>query len=108
MNRTKITSKYQTTIPKKIRQALNIKIGDDIIFKLIDGNKVLIQKLNTLDKRYLESLDSTLSEWNSEEDDEAFEEKMKRLVAELAGKFKKSHELEGEIKKNLKGLGYEA
>lgn len=42
-----------------------------------------------------------------EEDSEIFEEKMKRLTAELAGQFNKSHVLEGEIKKNLKGLGYE-
>ncbi len=42
-----------------------------------------------------------------EEDDEAFEEKMKRLTSELSGQFKKSKELEGEIKKNLKGIGYE-
>jgi type I restriction enzyme M protein len=42
-----------------------------------------------------------------EEDPEAFEEKMKRLTGELAGQFQKSDQLEGEIKKNLKGLGYE-
>lgn len=42
-----------------------------------------------------------------EEDDEVFEEKMKRLTSELAGQFKKSVELEKEIKKNLKGIGYE-
>jgi type I restriction enzyme M protein len=42
-----------------------------------------------------------------EEDSEAFDEKMKRLTADLAGQFKKSHELEAEIKKNLKGIGYE-
>jgi len=42
-----------------------------------------------------------------EEDEEEFEEKMKRLTAELSTQFKKSKQLEGEIKKNLKGLGYE-
>ncbi|MDP3042374.1 MAG: class I SAM-dependent DNA methyltransferase [Candidatus Omnitrophota bacterium] len=42
-----------------------------------------------------------------EEDPEVFEEKMKRLTAELTGQFKKSAELEKEIRKNLKGLGYE-
>ena len=41
-----------------------------------------------------------------EEDAEGFDEKMKRLTAELAGQFKRSEELEGEIRKNLKGLGY--
>jgi len=42
-----------------------------------------------------------------EEDDEAFEEKMKRLTSELAGQFQKSAVLEKEIKNNLKNLGYE-
>jgi len=41
------------------------------------------------------------------EDDEAFEEKMKRLTSELAKQFKKSKELESEIKRNLKGIGFE-
>lgn len=42
-----------------------------------------------------------------EEDKELFEEKMKKLTLELADQFKKSKELEEEIKKNLKGLGWE-
>jgi type I restriction enzyme M protein len=42
-----------------------------------------------------------------EEDPEEFEEKMKKLTAELAEQFKKSEELEREIKDNLKELGYE-
>lgn len=75
MERTKITTKYQTTIPKKIRQALNINVGDTIIFKLVDGNKVLILKPHAVDKRYLKSLDALLSqEWASKEDDEAFDD----------------------------------
>ncbi len=42
-----------------------------------------------------------------EEDDEVFEEKMKRLTGELSQQFKKSASLEKEINNNLKGLGYE-
>ena len=42
-----------------------------------------------------------------EKDDEPFEEKMSRLTAELTGQFKESVHLENEIKKNLKGLGFE-
>jgi type I restriction enzyme M protein len=41
-----------------------------------------------------------------EEDDEVFEEKMKRLTSELAQQFKQSARLEEEIKGNFKGLGY--
>lgn len=38
---------------------------------------------------------------DAEDDDEAFEEKMKRLTAELNEQFAKSHELEQKIKENL-------
>lgn len=42
-----------------------------------------------------------------EEDREEFEEKMKKLTNELSEQFKKSKELEEEIRKNLKGIGYQ-
>lgn len=42
-----------------------------------------------------------------EEADEEFDEKMKRLTAELSGQMKKSKELDGKIKKNLKSIGYD-
>lgn len=42
-----------------------------------------------------------------EDDGEPFEEKMMRLTTELSGMFKKSHELEDEIRRKLKAIGYE-
>lgn len=42
-----------------------------------------------------------------EEDDEAFEEKMQRLTADLNQQFAKSHELEAKIKENLKQIGFD-
>ncbi len=42
-----------------------------------------------------------------EDDGEPFDEKMKRLTAELSRQFESSDGLEGEIRKNLAGLGYE-
>lgn len=41
-----------------------------------------------------------------EDDGEAFADKMARLTAQLAEQFAESAKLEGEIKKNLAGLGY--
>jgi type I restriction enzyme M protein len=41
-----------------------------------------------------------------EDDGEPFDEKMPRLVAELAGQFAESDKLEAAIRENLKGLGY--
>jgi type I restriction enzyme M protein len=42
-----------------------------------------------------------------EEDDEVFEEKMKRLTAELGSQFEQSQKLEIKIKQNLKSIGFE-
>ena len=42
-----------------------------------------------------------------EDDGEPFEEKMDRLTTTLANQFKKSRELEEEIRKQLGGIGYE-
>jgi len=42
-----------------------------------------------------------------EEDSEPFTEKMTRLTAQLEAQFEESDRLEGEIKDNLAGLGYE-
>ena len=42
-----------------------------------------------------------------EEDDEPFDEKMNRLTSELSEMFKRSHELEGEIRQKLGAIGYE-
>lgn len=42
-----------------------------------------------------------------EDDGEPFEDKMNRLTSELTEMFKKSHELEEEMRKNLGAIGYE-
>ena len=42
-----------------------------------------------------------------EADAEPFDEKMIRLTGELSGMFKRSRELEKEIRKRLGGIGYE-
>jgi len=42
-----------------------------------------------------------------EDDDEPFEEKMRRLTTQLAEQFRESARLEAEIRANLKGLGYQ-
>ena len=42
-----------------------------------------------------------------EDDGEPFEEKMSRLTSELSEMFKRSHELEEEIRRKLGAIGYE-
>lgn len=43
MAETRITSKYQVTIPKKIRKMYQIKEGDELIF-MPHGEKILVEK----------------------------------------------------------------
>jgi len=43
----KITYKFQVTIPKKVREEFNLKEGDRIVF-LKDGNKLIIIKSDEL------------------------------------------------------------
>src|SRR6185503_15833238 len=43
----------------------------------------------------------------AEDDDEPFEEKMQRLTAKLEEQFAEGARLEKDIRKNLRGLGYD-
>jgi len=67
----KLTKKCQTTIPPKVRNFLGIKAGDNVDFEIKD-NIVILKKVNNIDYEYLKSVESTLEEWNSPEDDEAY------------------------------------
>lgn len=67
----KVTQKYQATIPQAVRNKLAIEKGDRIIFE-IEDEKVVLKKLSPLDWEYLESVSANLSEWSSEADEEAY------------------------------------
>ncbi len=66
-----LNSKGRTTIPIQVRKALNLKPGDQINFE-IKNHKVIISKIERFDYCYHKTLSSTLLEWNSSEDDEAY------------------------------------
>lgn len=66
-----LTSKFQATIPADIRKQLDLRAGDKIGFERMK-DKVYIVKIQPFDLAYHQALESTLSEWNSTEDDEAF------------------------------------
>lgn len=69
----KVTEKYQATIPSEIRSFLRLKKGDRVKFK-IEGDKVTVWKLPYTDYEYLDSLSKSLPEWLSTEDDEAYDD----------------------------------
>jgi len=67
----RLTQKYQATIPAEVRRALGLKQGDVIQFD-VDGERVTIRKQTRADRAFLEGLEAALSEWNSAYDDEAY------------------------------------
>ena len=67
----RLTSKYQATIPAEVRRVLRLKQGDVVQFE-IDGDRVTLRRQTREDRAYLKGLESALSEWISPYDDEAY------------------------------------
>jgi antitoxin PrlF len=64
----KLTSKTQTTIPRPVREALNLHAGDELEYRLEEG-RVILAKHNA------ESVDDpfrTFNEWHSDADAAAY------------------------------------
>ena len=67
----RMTKKFQTTIPAKIRRLLGLQSGDLIGFEVKEGD-VVLKKASPLDVAFAKAIEGTLSEWASEEDEEAY------------------------------------
>ena len=67
----KLTSKFQATVPAPVRAALGVKQGDAIAFDIHDGI-VTLHRASPTDIAFARALEGTLSEWNSEQDDRAY------------------------------------
>ncbi|HEX3673678.1 MAG TPA: type II toxin-antitoxin system PrlF family antitoxin [Rhizomicrobium sp.] len=69
----KLTTKSQTTVPKEVRAALGAKPGDMLVYRIAKG-RVTLARAEPLDRAYLKSLETTLSEWDSPEDAAAYDD----------------------------------
>lgn len=67
----KLTRKYQATIPEPVRVALHLQAGDAIAFDL-DGDQVRVRKARAVDLAFTQALEQTLQEWSSPADDDAY------------------------------------
>jgi len=67
----KLSSKGQITIPADLRKAIGIEPGDMLIYEL-QGKSVTLKKVDPFDTAYHAAVGETLGEWNSPEDEEAF------------------------------------
>ena len=68
----RLTSKGQATVPAAVRRQLALKPGDTVIFEQSSAGTVYLRKAEPLDLEFLSALEKTLSEWNSENDEQAY------------------------------------
>ena len=67
----KLTKKYQATVPEVVRKKLKLKAGDAIAFE-IDNETIKLRKAQPIDIEFSSALVPTLSEWESQNDEEAY------------------------------------
>ena len=67
----RLRARGQTTIPKKIRDAANLRAGDVLAFE-IEGERLVLHKVTQGQDDYLQALSRVVGEWNSPEDEEAW------------------------------------
>jgi len=71
MQLSKLSSKGQVTVPKEVRKALNLQPGDMLVYDVQNG-VVTLRRAEPFDAAFHQALSSTLDEWDSPQDDEAF------------------------------------
>lgn len=67
----KVTVKYQATIPREVREFLGVRQGDAVEYRIEKG-EVKLKRVTTPDTEYLKAVQKTLTEWDSKADDDAF------------------------------------
>lgn len=67
----RVSTKGQTVLPIPIRESLGVDAGSILSWEL-KGDHVVMRKVSDLDVEYHRSLNASLTEWNSPEDNEAY------------------------------------
>ena len=67
----KLTRKYQATIPAPVREVLRLQAGDSIAFE-IENEQIRLRKARPIDLEFAGALESTLNEWNRPEHEKAY------------------------------------
>jgi antitoxin PrlF len=68
----RLTSKSQTTIPKRVRDRLRLNPGDVVKYE-IEGDRVFLSKATPIDLAHLAQIEKTLTEWDTPEDAAAYD-----------------------------------
>lgn len=67
----RLTRKYQATIPEPVRKLLNLEAGDAVAFDIND-HTVQLRKAQPVDLAFAQGVEESLGEWDSAEDENAY------------------------------------
>ena len=67
----KLTTKYQATIPEPVRKLLHLGSGDVIAFD-IEEDGIHVRKARPVDLLFAKAIEGTMNEWESAADEEAY------------------------------------
>ncbi len=68
----RLTEKYQATIPAEVREVLHLKKGDRVVFEVKSAGLVVIRKALEQDIEWNKGVEEQLSEWASANDEKAY------------------------------------
>jgi antitoxin PrlF len=71
MQLSRLSAKGQVTVPKEVRDFLELKPGDIIAYEVQNGT-VILRRAEPFDAAFHKALSATLDEWATPEDEEAF------------------------------------
>lgn len=67
----RLTSKYQATIPQPVRKCLGVGAGDSIAF-VVECGRVYVRRAEPLDREFARAVSGTMGEWLSPADEDAY------------------------------------
>ncbi len=68
----KLSSKNQVTIPREMREGAGLHSGDIVVYEMREPGVIAMRRLPTGDAAFHSALSSTLDEWATAADDDAF------------------------------------
>lgn len=71
MTTSRVSSKSQVTLPKAVRDSVGLHPGDTVAYE-VRGDEVILRKVEPFDAAFHKALESTLGEWASPQDEQAF------------------------------------
>ena len=68
----KLSSKSQITLPKKVREAAGLHPGDAVIYEVQKNGVIEIKRIDPFDVSFHAALSKTMDEWTTPQDEAAF------------------------------------